>query len=147
MNYVNQLRQARFDKNAEDITLEADNQQDAIEKILEERHREMPFVMRWFDIRRLAYNETDYDDVTVERDFYEVSNNNVNYDVFAHYVLPVKSKRYAQPIVYTEITRSNNQIVQNEYDDSSVIVTKQEIDYGGDEGGEDYGDEGNEDYE
>lgn len=32
MNYVNQLRQARFDKNAEDITLEADNQQDAIEK-------------------------------------------------------------------------------------------------------------------
>lgn len=61
--------------------------------------------------------------------------------------MPVKSKRYAQPIVYTEITRSNNQIVQNEYDDSSVIVTKQEIDYGGDEGGEDYGDEGNEDYE
>lgn len=147
MNYVNQLRQARFDKNAEDITLEADNQQDAIEKILEERHREMPFIMRWFDIRRLAYNETDYDDVTVERDFYEVSDNSVNDGVFAHYVLPVKSKRYAQPIVYTEITRSNNQIVQNEYDDSSVIVTKQEIDYGGDEGGEDYGDEGNEDYE
>ena len=147
MNYVNQLRQARFDKNAEDITLEADNQQDAIEKILEERHREMPFIMRWFDIRRLAYNETDFDDVTVERDFYEVSDNSVNDGVFAHYVLPVKSKRYAQPIVYTEITRSNNQIVQNEYDDNSVIVTKQEIDYGGDEGGEDYGDEGNEDYE
>ena len=61
-------------------------QQNAIEKILEERHREMPFIMRWFDIRRLAYNETDFDDVTVERDFYEVSDNSVNDGVFAHYV-------------------------------------------------------------
>lgn len=133
MNYVNQLRQARFDKNADDIILSADNQQDAIEKILEERHREMPFIMRWFDIRRLAYNETDYDDVTVERDFYEVSDNAVNDAVLAHYVLPVKSKRYAQPIVYTEITRSNHQIVQNEYDENSVIVTTQDIDEGGDD--------------
>lgn len=143
---VNKLRQARFDKNAEDITLSADSQQDAIEKILEERHREMPFIMRWFDIRRLAYNETSYDDVTVERDFYEVSDNAVNSGVLAHYVLPVKSKRYAQPIVYTEIARSNNQIMQNEYDDNSVIVTTEEIDYGGDEGDGDY-DYGEEDYE
>lgn len=136
MNYVNQLRQARIDKNADNIELTAEDQQDAVEKILEERHREMPFIMRWFDIRRLAYNEVTYDDVTLERDFYGVSDNAVDYSELDHYVLPVKSKRYAQPIVYTEITRSNHQIVQNEYDDNSVIVTKQETDSGYDD--EDY---------
>lgn len=95
MVLVNKLRVARIDRTAEDIMLEAGSQQEAVEKILEERHREMPFIMRWFDIRRLAFNETSYDDVTVERDFYQVSDNAVNDDVVSHYVLPVKSKRYA----------------------------------------------------
>lgn len=138
MVLVNKLRVARIDRTAEDIMLEAGSQQEAVEKILEERHREMPFIMRWFDIRRLAFNETSYDDVTVERDFYQVSDNAVNDDVVSHYVLPVKSKRYAQPIVYTEIARSNHQIEQNAYDDNSVVVTSQSLDSGeeGDDGSE-----------
>ena len=102
----------------------------------------MPFIMRWFDIRRLAFNETSYDDVTVERDFYQVSDNAANYDVVSHSVLPVKSKRYAQPIVYTEITRSNHQIEQNAYDENSVVVTSQSLDSG--EEGDDGFDEGEE---
>ena len=142
MVLVNKLRVARIDRTAEDIMLEAGNQQEAVEKILEERHREMPFIMRWFDICRLAFNETSYDDVTVERDFYQVSDNAVNDDVVSHYVLPVKSKRYAQPIVYTEIARSNHQIEQNAYDDNSVVVTSQSLDSG--EDGDDGSEEGEE---
>lgn len=124
MSYVNQLRIARIKKNAENTTLTAENQQDAIEKILEERHREMPFVMRWFDIRRLAFNETTFDDIAVTRTFYEVQNNIANTDVIYQYTLPAKSKRYAQPIAKKELTRSNGQIEQNQYDDNSVIKNK-----------------------
>ncbi len=98
----------------------------------------MPFIRCWFDIRRLAFNETSYDDVTVERDFYQVSDNAVNDDVVSHYVLPVKSEALCPPIVYTEITRSNHQIEQNAYDDNSVVVTSQSLDSGeeGDDGSE-----------
>ena len=83
--------------------------------ILEERHREMPFAMRWQDIRRLAYNDTDYDDIIIERNFYEVNNNVMNTQIIKNHVLPVKSKRYAQPIIELEISRSNYQLVQNDY--------------------------------
>ena len=121
MTYINLLRAKRIKSSSDNIDLDADNQQDAIKKILEERHREMPFVMRWFDIRRLAYNETTYDDVTVSRIFYDEKNNIANTDIKYEYTLPVKSKRYAQPIVKSEITRSKGQITQNEYDEKSVI--------------------------
>lgn len=123
MTYVNKLREARMLKGAADINLTATSQQEAVTQILDERHREMPFVMRWFDIRRLAYNETTYDDVTVKRTFYAVANNVANTSVKYIYTLPVKSKRYAQPIVNSEITRSNGQIVQNDYDDTDVQKT------------------------
>lgn len=123
MSYVNQLRIARMKKDSEKTILTAENQQDAVEKILEERHREMPFAMRWFDIRRLAFNETTFDDITVKRTFYDVQNDIANTDVIYQYTLPVKSKRYAQPITKKEITRSSGQIEQNEYDNNSVIQT------------------------
>ena len=145
MPLVNQLRRARIDKNADDIELSATNQEEAVKTILEERHREMPFVMRWWDVRRLSCNEVTYDDVTLERTFYRVSDESVDDSELDHYVLPVGSKRYAQPIIDLEITRSNGQIEQNTYDGNSVQITQLEMP-GGDEGGEEGGDEDNEDY-
>ena len=136
MPLVNQLRHARIAKNADDIELSANNQEEAVKSILEERHREMPFVMRWWDVRRLSCNEVSYDDVTLERTFYRVSDNAVDDSELDHYVLPVGSKRYAQPIVNLEITRSRGQIEQNAYDANSVQITKLEMP-GGDEEGSD----------
>jgi hypothetical protein len=129
------------------IKLEAASQQEAIQLILDERHREMPFVMRWFDIRRLAYNETTADDVTVEHVFYKVIDNVPDGETFIRYTLPVKSHRYAIPITNMEITRSGNQIVQNTYLDGDVrteVVDNYDwIDVyeGADMGNEDWGDE------
>lgn len=135
MPLVNQLRHARIDKNADDIELSASNHEEAVKVILEERHKEMPFVMRWWDVRRLSCNEVSYDDVTLERTFYRVSDNAVDDSELDHYVLPVGSKRYAQPIVNLELTRSNGQIKQNAYDDNSVQITLLET-FGGDEDGD-----------
>lgn len=117
---VNQLRQARMRQGTDGIELEAATQQEAIELILEERHREMPFVMRWFDIRRLAYNETAADDVTVEHIFYQVNDNIPDGETIVRYTLPVKSHRYAMPITKLEMSRSGNQIAQNSYADGDV---------------------------
>lgn len=146
MPLVNTLRQARISQDADDIDLSADNQEEAVKAILEERHREMPFVMRWWDVRRLSCNETTYDDVTLERTFYRVSDNAVDDSELDHYVLPVGSKRYAQPIINLEVTRSNGQIEQNTYDEGSVQITQLEMP-DDEEGGEDGGDEGDDDYE
>lgn len=141
MPLVNQLRQARIDKNADDIDLSASNQEEAVQTILEERHREMPFVMRWWDVRRFSCNETSYDDIAIERDFYHVSDDAVDDSELDHYKLPVGSKRYAQPIINLEVTRSNGQIEQNAYDTNSVEITQLEISDGGDDEGEYGGDE------
>ena len=83
--------------------------------ILKERRRELPFLMRWYDIRRFAYNETPDDDVELHRTFYAIDNGEVDFNTVKDYVLPVKSKRYAQPILTQEIQRSHGQIQQNQY--------------------------------
>ena len=140
MPLVNQLRQARMVQGSAGVELTAHNQEEAVKVILEERHREMPFVMRWWDVRRLSCNEVSYDDVTLERTFYRVSNTVADPSELDHYVLPVGSKRYAQPITHLEITRSNGQIEQNAYDEGSVGITPLE-NPGGDEGGEDGNDD------
>ncbi len=157
MKYLNQLRRARMRAGSEGVELQTATQQEAIMAVLDERHREMPFVMRWFDIRRLAFNETAADDVTVSHVFYGVTNNVPDGNTILRYTLPVKSHRYAIPIVNLEITRSGNQIEQNRYTDSDVL-TETVDDYewtdvyaGIEEGGEsdDWNDEdwGDEDYD
>lgn len=155
MQLVNQLRHARMRNDSEDINLTASNRDEAIQQILDERHREMPFLMRWFDIRRLAYNETTADDVTVEHVFYKVVDNVPDGQTFLRYTLPVKSRRYAIPITNLEISRSGNQIEQNSYTDHDVR-TEEITDYewtdvyegigGEDDWGEDWNEDWNDDY-
>ena len=113
MEVINVLRQKRFNMNSE-TALIATSQEEAILHIIEERHREMPFMMRWFDVRRLAFNETSFDDIELERTFYGVSGLQVDY-VITDFKLPAKSKRYAQPLSNTEISRSRGQLLQNLY--------------------------------
>lgn len=114
LNVLQQLRSTRFAEGA-DFSISAANQQEALKAVLDERRREMPFVMRWYDIRRYAYNETTEDDVELTRHFYAAEGGVVNMEIEKDYVLPVKSKRYAQPILTLEIQRSQGEILQNNY--------------------------------
>ncbi len=110
MDMVNILRQKRMKIY---VALTATDKDDAIKKVLEERRREMPFAMRWYDIRRFSVNDYAADDVTVIRDFFEVNITDVNMNVPKTYTL--SPARMAQPINGVEMDASHGQIVQNPY--------------------------------
>lgn len=114
MNVIQTLRASRF-VDGSDYSLSATSQSEALTEILKERRRELPFLMRWYDIRRFAYNETTDDDVELRRTFYTIENGEVDFNTVKEYVLPVKSRRYAQPILTQEIQRSRGQMQQNQY--------------------------------
>ena len=114
MNVIQTLRVSRFMEGS-DFSLSATSQSEALTEILKERRRELPFVMRWYDIRRFAYNETPEDDVELRRTFYTIENGEVDFNTTKEYILSVKSNRYAQPILTQEIQRSRGQIQQNQY--------------------------------
>lgn len=119
MNTLNLLRTKRMSAEAPSdvIHLSASSKEKAVREILEERRREMPFSMRWFDIRRLNNNEDPNDDVKeLKREFYPFTNTAVlDKDPVKTYTLSKKSRRYAQPILNTEIERSEGGIKQNIY--------------------------------
>lgn len=112
MTTVNLLRDKRMSSS---LPLSAGSKAEAITKVLEERRRELPFVTRWYDIRRFSVNDYPADDVTITRDFFQLNNNVVNTDVPQTYSLPAGSRRYAIPINGVEIGASRNQIEQNDY--------------------------------
>ena len=109
---VNLLRAKRMNVAA---PLTATTQADAIVKVLEERRRELPFSIRWYDIRRFSVNDYPADDVTVTRTFYKVNVGAVDLTSTQTYSLAPGSKRYAVPINGVEIMASKNIIGQNGY--------------------------------
>jgi tetratricopeptide (TPR) repeat protein len=122
---VNMLRAKRISNTASDeiINLSFANQQDAISEILKERRRELAFVTRWYDVRRLNNNDDPNDDVIMTRSFYGYSSSAVNNsEPVKTYTLPKDSRRYATPIPYTELVSSQGVIEQNTYDAGSVII-------------------------
>ncbi len=116
MNTVNILRAKRMVP-GENANLTASSQQEAVEKIIDERTRELNFATRWFDMRRLNNNETSYDDFSVVRKYYPY-NNSLVFDTNAELVeskLESKDRRYAIPIYADEIALSDGQLKQNTY--------------------------------
>jgi tetratricopeptide (TPR) repeat protein len=96
--------------------LTASNKDQAIKVILEERRREMPFSMRWFDLRRFNNNDYPGDDVVLNRTFFPYTTANVNgSESPINYTLEKNSTRYAAPIPQTEIISSQGVIQQNNY--------------------------------
>ncbi|HVT86806.1 MAG TPA: RagB/SusD family nutrient uptake outer membrane protein [Chitinophagaceae bacterium] len=112
MTAVNTLRLKRLINND---PLTASDKDDAINKVLEERRREMPFAMRWFDIRRFSVNDYPGDDVTVNHTFFKVGIGVVDTTTTVNYTLSPGSKRYAVPINGVEMDASQGQIIQNNY--------------------------------
>ena len=114
MQEVNALRKNRILKSAyEDLT--ASSQADAIRKVLQERRREMPFSIRWYDLKRLNANDPD-NKVTVTRTFYKYTATSVlKDDGLVTYTLEPNSRHYAIPIPQDEINKSGGVIEQNKY--------------------------------
>lgn len=95
------------------IALGATGTDDAIKKVLEERRRELPFAMRWYDIRRFSVNNYAADDITVTREFFNVSVGAT--DVSSPKTYTLDNKRLLVPINGVEIDASKGQIEQNSY--------------------------------
>ena len=118
LSTINKLRAARIDKNAPSnvINLTATNQEDAVKKILEERRRELPFVRRFQDIRRLNTNSEAYDDAGVlNKTFYSFTLTNIDKSSKKTYTLEKNSDKYACPLPETEFIVSDYAINQNIY--------------------------------
>lgn len=118
MATVNRLRAVRMDKSAPSsvINLAASGQEEAVKKILEERRREMPFVCRFMDIRRLNSNEVEYDDPgDLTKTFYAFTMTNIDKGNTKTYKLEKNSSRYACPLPETEFVASDYVIDQNIY--------------------------------
>ncbi len=118
MNTVNVLRAARMDASAPAnvINLSATSQKDAVLKIIAERRREMPFVHRWYDLRRYNNNTVSYDDVTPTRSFYPFNASTiVSSEPVKTYTLDKHSRKFAYPIPNTDILASDGELKQNTY--------------------------------
>lgn len=109
---VNKLREKRM---ANSSPLIATNTETAIKVILEERRRELPFAMRWYDIRRFSINDYTGDDIKVKHKFFKVELGKVDMDQTLDYELPIGSLLYALPYNAVEIESSQGQIEQNKY--------------------------------
>ncbi|MGV3766841.1 MAG: RagB/SusD family nutrient uptake outer membrane protein [Chitinophagaceae bacterium] len=118
MATVNTLRAKRIrtSAGASVINLTAASPQEAVTKILQERRREMPFTMRWYDLRRLNNNSDPNDDVVVIKEMYDFDALGVKVPKTVRtFTLEAKSRRYAMPIPYSEIVAGNGIITQNTY--------------------------------
>lgn len=115
MSTLNKLRAKRLKPGAW-VDLTAGSKTEAVKLVAEERRREMPFVQRWFDLRRYNNNDDPADDVVLTRTFYPYNASSVLFnEPVKTYTLPKNSRRYATPIPRTEIIASNNIIQQNTY--------------------------------
>ncbi|TKC65428.1 RagB/SusD family nutrient uptake outer membrane protein [Pedobacter hiemivivus] len=97
--------------------LAAASQDQAINVILQERRREMPFAQRWADIRRFNTNNYANDDVPViTKTFYPYTPSAVqSTQPTQQYTLPANSRRFASPLPQTDINNSAGAIKQNTY--------------------------------
>lgn len=109
------LRKARI-KAAAYTELTASSPSDALRKVLAERRRELAFVSRWYDMKRLNANDDPADDITVTRVFYPYTTSSVlDGEPAREYTLEPGSRHYALPIPSIDITRSKGQLKQNTY--------------------------------
>ena len=112
LNVLTPLRQARYSTGTA-TALTASSQAEALKVVLEERRRELPFAFRLSDIKRFSVNETPDDDVTITRDFFEVSVTEVDTNTPKTWVIQGNSPVLAMPIFQTEIDSSQGMIEQN----------------------------------
>lgn len=116
MEPLNTLREKRI-KEGDHVNLTATSQQDAIQKCMDERVRELTYTTRWYDIRRYNNNETTFDDIKeITRNLYPVKGEGLDKTLpTVEYKIEVNSRRFATPLNKLEIQLSRGQIQQNTY--------------------------------
>jgi starch-binding outer membrane protein, SusD/RagB family len=112
MAAVNTLRTKRLNTAA---PLSATDRNDAVKKVIEERRREMPFSMRWYDIRRFSVNDDPTDDVTVSHTYWKVTGTTIDRTATLTYTLAPGSRQWALPIPDVAVTNSKGATRPNEY--------------------------------
>lgn len=115
---TNTLRDARMDQStpANIKYLSATSKEDALKVVLQERRRELPFILRWYDVRRFNNNNDPSDDVVMTRTFYPYNANTIlGGEQPMTYTLEKNSRRFACPIPITDIVSSGGAIKQNTY--------------------------------
>ncbi|WP_421918837.1 RagB/SusD family nutrient uptake outer membrane protein [Marinifilum sp.] len=112
---VEQVRMHRF-ATADYVAMDVPtDKKSAIEMVIDERRREMPFTSRWYDIRRLNA-DAETDDIVIRRSFYPVSMGSANTNAeLMDYVIEANSRLFARPLASGIINLSNGQTKQNEY--------------------------------
>jgi len=114
MKNLNTLRKTRINS-AVYADLTAANAKDALKKVLQERRREKPFSIRWYDMKRLNANDPE-NKITVTRTFYPYNSSAVlKNEAPIEYKLEPGSRHYALPIYQVEIDNSKGAIQQNTY--------------------------------
>lgn len=114
MQKVNMLRAKRIAPDGQ-VTLSASGKENAIAIVLRERRRELPLMMRLFDIRRYNSNDDPNDDVTVTRNFYAYNTSAVDMTSVKKYELKPGDRRYAAPIPEGDILAGKGVLKQNQY--------------------------------
>lgn len=117
MQALNDFRKYRIASDAPDevLKLTANNKDEAVKIVMEERMREFPFTLRWNDIRRCNFNNDPNDDITITRNFYDINQYNVDTGNTKTYTLTPQSRRYAVAIPNADILAGNGDIEQNKY--------------------------------
>ncbi len=115
MQTLETLRKARIKSSAYE-KLAVVSQTEALQKILRERRRELAFVSRWYDMKRLNANDDPADDISVTREFYPYTTSSVlTGETVQTYTLEPGSRHYALPIPNVDIDRSKGELKQNTY--------------------------------
>lgn len=89
---------------------------DLVQFIIDERQREFPFTLRWYDIKRINSDPAGIvNPITITRKFYVYDGISVNTSQTKTYKLEPGDARFAWPIPSSEIQLSQGVIVQNPY--------------------------------
>ena len=112
LSVLTPLREARF-RAGTAAALTASSQSEALKVVLDERRRELPFAFRMMDIKRFSANDTPEDDVTITRDFFEMSTTAVDTNSPKTWTIAGGSPTLAMPIFQTEVDSSQGMIEQN----------------------------------
>ncbi|MHC1779652.1 MAG: RagB/SusD family nutrient uptake outer membrane protein [Bacteroidales bacterium] len=88
-----------------------------VQFIIDERHREFPFTLRWYDIKRINSDPQNIvDKITITREFFNFDGVITDVNTPKTYTLAPGDKRYAWPLPKIDIELSKGQLVQNPYD-------------------------------
>lgn len=115
MENIEALRQKRF-KTGEYTPLDYHGGiKELTQLVMDERNREFPFTLRWYDLHRINKDPL-LDNVDIVRSFYALNGNLPDLNApLVTYELKAGSRRYAYPITMNEIISSGGQLKQNTY--------------------------------